>query len=541
MGATYDTPLILLLCIAGLVLLIACVNLANLMLARATVRGREIAVRLAIGASRLRIIRQLLSESMLLAFIGAAAGIILAHIVSRLLISFISSSGDQVVLNIAPDWRVLGFTATLAVVTCVLFGLTPAIRATGVDPSSAMRAGGHGLTVSRERFGLRRCLAVCQVALSLVLVTGAFLFVRSLTNLLTLNAGFQQDGILTAHLDMTNRRLSAERQRVFNRDMLERLRHTPGVDAAAVVAIKPGTESYWHEYVTMRGKSDEKQVVDLNRVSDGFFNTLRIPELEGRDFDEHDTPASPKVAIVNETFARRIGGGANPVGKSFRIQANPGEPEPWYKIVGLVKDTKYGSLREEFAPIVFLPESQNEEANNAPTVFMRSNVSLSALTALVKRSISNIDPSLTFSFGVFKTDIREELLPERLMAMLSSFFGLLAVVLAAVGLYGVMAYMVTQRRKEMGIRMALGAEGAAVLSMVLREAATLLVVGLAVGLGLTLVAARAAGSLLFGVPSWDPVSLLAAVGGLAFIGLMASWMPALRASRVNPIEVLREE
>ena len=540
-GATYDTPLILLLAIAGLVLLIACVNLANLMLARATVRGREIAVRLAIGASRLRIIRQLLSESMLLASFGAAAGIILAQIVSRFLILFISSSGNQVVLNTAPDWRVLGFTAALAIVTCVLFGLTPAVRATHVDPSAAMRAGGHALSVNRERFGLRRCLAVFQVALSLVLLAGALLFVRSLNNLLTLNAGFQQDGILTAHLDMANRDLPAGRQRVFNRDMLERLRHAPGVDAAAIVEIEPGTESYWHEYVTMRGKDDEKQVVDLNRVSDGFFKTLRIPELAGRDFDEHDTLASPKVAVVNETLARRIGGDASPLGKSFRILENPGEPEAWYKIVGLVKDTKYGSLREEFAPIVFLPESQSEEPNRAPTVFMRSNISLSALTASVKRSISSIDPNLTFSFGVFKTDIREELLPERLMATLSSFFGFLAVVLASVGLYGVMAYMMTRRRKEMGIRIALGADGAAVLSMALREAATLLAIGLALGLVLTLFAARTAGSLLFGVPSWDPVSLFTAVSGLAFIGLLASWVPALRASRVDPIEVLREE
>lgn len=540
-GATYDTPLILLLAIAGLVLLVACVNLANLMLARASVRGREIAVRLAIGASRFRLIRQLLAESLLLALIGAAAGIILAQMVTRCLILLISTSGNQVVLDTAPDWRVLGFTAALAVVTCVLFGLTPALRATCVDPSAAMRAGGHGLSAGRERFGLRRCLAVSQVTLSLVLLAGALLFVRSLTNLLTLNAGFQQDRILTAHLDMTNRRLSADRQRVFNRDLLERLRHTPGVDAAAIVDIEPATESYWHEYVTMRGKDDQKQVVDLNRVSEGFFRTLQIPELGGRDFDERDTPTSPKVAIVNETFARRVGDGANPIGKSFRIQGNPGEPEPWYRIVGLVRDTKYGSLREEFAPIVFLAESQSEEPNNAPTVFMRSNISLSALTPAVKRSISNIDPSLTFSFGVFKTDIREGLLPERLMATLSSLFGLLAVVLATVGLYGVMAYIVTRRRKEMGIRIALGADGAAVLSMVLREAATLLLVGVVIGLVLTLFAASAANSLLFGVPSWDPVSLLVAVGGLASIGLLASWIPALRASRVDPIEVLREE
>jgi predicted permease len=323
--------------------------------------------------------------------------------------------------------------------------------------------------------------------------------------------------------------------------MLERLRHTPGVEAAAIVDIEPGTESYWHEYVTMRGKDDQKQVVDLNRVSDGFFKTLRIPELSGRDFDEHDNPASPKVAIVNETFARRIAEGANPAGRSFQILENTGEPEAWYKIVGLVKDTKYGSLREEFAPIVFLPESQLEEPNNAPTVFMRSNISLSALTASVKRSISNIDPSLTFSFGVFQTDIREGLLPERLMATSSSLFGFLAVVLATVGLYGVMAYMMTRRRKEMGIRIALGADRAAVLQMVLREAATLLLVGLTVGLVLTLFAARAASSLLFGVPSWDPVSLFAAMAGLGFIGLMASWMPAWRASRVDPMAVLREE
>ncbi len=540
--AEVESPLILLLSIAGLVLLIACANLANLMLALASTREREIAVRLALGASRQRLVFQLLSESLLLAFTGAALGIMLAQVLSRFLVLFISSSTNPIFLNISPDWRVLGFTTALAVLTCLLFGLTPALRATHIEPSAAMKAGGRGSSASRQRFGLRRFLVISQVALSLVLVAGALLFVRSLSSLLTVGAGFQQNGVLVANLDMSKLGFTADRQRVANEEILERLRHVPGVASAAMFFIEPTSGGGWNERVTLEGKENQKNWIYFDRVSAGYFRTLSIPRVAGRDFTENDTPTSPKVAIVNEAFARKYAGGANPIGMRFQIERHsPGEPEPFYQIVGLVKDTKYRSLREAFVPLVYEAESQRADPDNEPSFFVRSSLSSLHLISSVTKAISGVEPSATMSFSSFKTDIRERLLPERLMATLSSFFGFLAVVLATVGLYGVMAYMVARRRNEIGIRMALGADQVRVVSMVLREAATLLAVGLLVGILLTLFAARAASSLLFGIPSWDPVSLGIAAGSLAVIGLLASCFPALRAARLDPMKALREE
>ncbi len=537
----YEAPLILLLSIAGLVLLIACANLANLMLARASTREREIAVRLALGASRRRLIFQLLSESLLLAFSGAALGIALARVSSRFLVLFINVPTDPIFLNISPDWRVLGFTTALAVLTCLLFGLTPALRATHIEPSAAMKAGGRGLSASRERFGLRRFLVVSQVALSLVLLTGALLFVRSLDNLLTVDAGFQENGILIANLDMSRLGFSATRQRVMNEELLTRLRHVTGVESAAMFSNEPAGGNNWNELVMLEGKENQKKPIYFDRVSDGYFRTLSIPRIAGRDFNEDDTPTSPKVAIVNEAFARKYARGANPIGMRFRIEGSPGEPEPFYQIVGLVKDTKYLNLRQEFVPIIYESESQRADPDSEPSFFIHSSLPSLNLISSVKKAADGVEPNATMSFGSFKTDIRERLLPERLMATLSSFFGFLAAVLATVGLYGVMAYMVARRRNEIGIRMALGADQVAVVSMVLREAAGLLVIGLAVGIGLTLIAARGASSLLFGVPSWDPVSLSIAVASLAVIGLVASSFPAARAARLNPMAALREE
>jgi len=535
---TYETPLILLLSIAGLVLLIACANLANLMLARASSREREIAVRLALGASRGRLVVQMLAESVLLALSGTAVGIALAQVLSRFLVLFISSTGNPIFLDVSPDWRVLGFTAALAVITCLLFGLIPALRATHVAPNTAMKAAGRGLSASRERFGLRRFLVVSQVGLSLVLLAGALLFVRSLTNLLTMNAGFRQDGIVIANLDMTKLGFSAERQRVTNEDLLKRLRRVPGVDSAAIVRKAPVSGNTWNERVLWEG---HKPIVDFNRVSDGYFQTLGIARLAGRDFDGNDTPGSPKVAIVNEAFAREYAGGTNPIGKRFQIEGNRGEAEPFYEIIGLVQDTKYESLREEFVPIIYEAESQSTEANQEPSFFIRSGFTGPGLVSSLKSAISGVEPGAAMSFESFKKNIQNALLPERLMATLSGFFGGLALVLATVGLYGVMAYMVTRRRNEIGIRMALGADKKSVVSMVLREAAELLVIGVGAGIVLTLIAARSASSLLFGVPSWDPVSLVIAAGGLAFAGLIASGLPAIRASRLDPMVALREE
>jgi predicted permease len=361
-GRQYADPRMLALSIAGLVLLIACANLANLMLARASVRKREIAVRLALGARRGRVVAQLLVEGMLLAIMGAAAGVLLAQILSRALVAFLNTSeGEQVSLRTSPDWRVFGFTAGLAILTCVLFGLAPALRATRVGPNAALEAAGRGMSDGPERFGLRRFLVISQVALSLVLLTGALLFVRSLTNLLTMDAGFRQEGVLQVDLDMRDRRLLREQQQLFNQHVLERLRSIPGVRGAASAAIAPATDDWWSERVGLDGTENRWEMINVDRVGEGFFRTLGIGKVGGRDFDRHDTPETAKVVIVNEAFARKMAGGKNPIGRRLRIQTNPGQPEPWYEIVGLVRDTKYGTLRDPFGPIVYVAESQTTE------------------------------------------------------------------------------------------------------------------------------------------------------------------------------------
>jgi predicted permease len=348
----YSTSLWLLLGIAGVVLIIACANLANLLLARASARQREFAVRLGVGASRGRIVRQLLTESLLLAAAGAAAGIFLAGLLSTTLLSFIKSADQTLVLDMAFDWRVLGFTALLAVLTCVLFGVAPAMRATRVSADAVLRATGRGNSASRERAGLRRALVVCQVALSLVLLVGALLFARSLRNLVTLNPGFSSAGVLIAQMDLRPLDLQPDSRRQTRLDMVERLRALPGVQAAAHAAIVPLSGDGWGNDVWVAGDDSRHRTgVAFNSVSSGYFATLGTPFVAGRDFDNAvDTPQSPLVAIVNETLARTLFKDTNPVGRHFTVEATPGGPERTFEIVGCVRDAKYSELREDMMP-----------------------------------------------------------------------------------------------------------------------------------------------------------------------------------------------
>jgi putative ABC transport system permease protein len=535
----YEKPLWLLLSIAGLVLLIACANLANLMLARASAREREIAVRLAIGASRMRLIRQLLAESLLLAFLGAVAGALLASVLSQSLVSFLSTEGSPLFIDLQPDWRVLGFTAGLAVLTTVLFGLAPALRATRTAPGAVLKAGGRALTASRERFGLRRVLVVSQVALSLVLLVGALLFVRSLRNLVTLNAGFQQDGIVVAQVDFTRRNMPKERRLPFKRELIERIQGIPGVQGAADSSIIPISGNGWNQNILVDRKA--KGLSWFSRITPGYFKTLGTPFLAGRDFDDHDSLNAPKAAIVNETFASKILGGGSPLGKTFHLEMGPGEPDPLYQVVGLVKDTKYGHLKEDARPIAFFPSAQDANPDPDAQILVRSNAPLLILISSVKRVILEANPDIDLDFKVFKTQINESLLQERLMATLSGFFGFLAALLATIGLYGVMSYMVAQRQNEIGVRMALGANGRDVLRMVLREAGLLLVIGLAVGTALAVAAGRAATSMLYGLKPHDPITMALAIASLAAVALLASYVPALRAARLEPMVALRDE
>jgi putative ABC transport system permease protein len=538
----FENPLWLLLGLAGLVLLIACANLANLILARSSAREREMGVRLVVGATRIRLVRQLLAESLLLAVLGAAAGAWLARSLSRFLVAFLSTPHNPLFVDLATDWRVLGFTAGLAVLTCLLFGLTPALRATQIAPGEALKSGARGTTAGRGRFGLRRILVSLQVALTLVLLVGALLFSRSLRNLVTVDPGFRQEGMLAADVDFSALKIPRDRRVEFTRELLERVRAIPGVDSAAEAAIVPLSGSGMNRTVESKMPLGKRPATtEINRVSPGYFQTLETPLLAGRDFNEQDAAGSTRVAIVNQTFVRTFLGKDNPVGKSFQFKVENAQSEPVYEVVGLVKDTKYGVLREEPTPIAYFPVAQNDAPELDDSFLIHSALPLSSVLVSVKNVIGEASPAIRVQFEVMQTMIEESLLRERLMATLSGFFGLLAGILATIGLYGVISYMVSQRRSEIGIRMALGADRGRILGMIAREVAVLLGAGLAAGTLITLWATRAVGELLFGLRPDDPTTLLMAVAVLAAASTAATYLPALRAARLDPTEALRAE
>jgi predicted permease len=540
---TYENPLWLLLAVAGTVLLIACANLANLLLARATAREREMATRLALGASRWRLVRQLLTESMLLAAVGASFGALLAQYLCEVLVSLLSTERSPLFVSLQADWRVLAFGVGAAVLTCALFGLAPALRATRVAPGAAMKAAGRGLTASRERFGLRRALVVSQVALSLVLVAGALLFSRSLSKLATQDAGLRREGVLVTAVGMSRLKLPVERRLDFKRGLLERIRAVPGVESAADTNVLPLTGSAWNNSVWLEGTDPgNKQSTYFSRVSPDYFKTLGITLLAGRDFGAGDAPNAPKVAVVNESFARALTNGENPVGKRFRVERTPSEPETVYEIVGLVKDAKYEDLRQEFVPVAFTASSQASRPSESAQLLIRSTaISPAALAPSIKQAVGEVSPDIDIVFRVYKDEVDASMLRERLMATLSGAFGLLALLLACVGLYGVMSYGVAGRTNEIGIRMALGARGRDVLWLILREAALLVLVGVGLGLPAALLAARLAAGLLYGVTPADPVSVSLAVLLLSAVAALACYLPARRATKVDPMIALRYE
>ena len=538
----YQQPLWLLLGIAGLVLLIACANLANLTLARGSTREREMAVRLAIGAGRGRLIRQLLSESLLLTAVGTAAGAILAQFLSRYMVAFLTTSDTPLTVDLGGDWRVFGFTASVAVLTCILFGLTPALRASRTTPVSAMRTSGRGLTADRSKFGLRRLLVVSQVALSLVLLIAALLFGGSMRNLLTLDPGFRADHLTITNVDMSRANVPVGRRAQFYRDLLARVRATPGVEQAATSSNLQLAGSYWNDAVEVPGKRRVENVYPwFNRVSGAYFRTMRIPLVSGRDFDDRDSPASTPVAIVNQEFGKIFYAGENPIGREFRILVGPNEPEQRFQVVGVVKNSKYGNMREKLKAIAYVCATQNKEPGLDTNLIVRSTAAPGVFTAALKGAMLEQAPGISLQFRIYETQIWESLLRDRLMATLSGFFGFLAVVLATVGLYGVISYMVARRRSEIGIRMALGANRSEVMSLILREAGLLLGVGLAIGTAASLAAGRTASSLLFGLKPTDPFTIAFSIVLLTLVALLASFLPALRASRLEPMLALREE
>jgi predicted permease len=533
---TYDPALWLLLGITGLVLLIACSNLANLMLARASGREREIAVRLGLGATRLRLLRQLLMESSLLAVIGAVFGIGLAELMSRALVLALSTEEEPVNLVTGTDWRVLLFAATVTGLTCIVFGLIPSLRATGIDPITAMKAGARNMTASRERFSMQRVMVVTQISVSLVLLISALLFVRSFNNLMTFDPGMREQGITIAYLGFEKSNVRRERIQEFERQLLEDVRLTPGVLDASITTQVPLTGGSWTLGMTVGRVEGASK---FTWVSTEYFDTMGIRLLSGRDFNENDTDASQRVAVVNQTFVRVLLHGANPIGQTLRTHPEPGYPSTIYEIVGVIPDTKYESLRTDTPPMAFAPISQFPDPQPFTAMLVRSNLPPAIAINSLKRRIAHRHPEIVAQFSVFQKQIRDGFVRERLMALLSAFFGLVATLLGIVGLYGVMSYAVSRRGSEIGIRIALGANRSQVLGMVMREAGLLLLIGIVIGTALALAAVQAAESLLFGLKPHDPFTLFAAAGLMTVIGAVASFLPAYRASKLDPMAALR--
>ena len=535
----YAEPLWLLLWIAGAVLVIACGNLANLMLARARAREREIAVRLAIGASRGRVLRQLAIESLLLSAIGAVLGALLAGVLAGRLVELINTPGTTHVLDLEFNWRVLGFVGSLTLVTSVLFGALPALRAAFSRPGAVIAAAGRGTSERRERVVARRLLVVGQVALSLVLLVGALLFVVTLRNLYGADSGMRTAGVTVAQFDLRRADVPSDRRSEFRQRFLERLSALPGIEAVSPAYVVPMNGNTWNDVVVIDGQQ-RQPFPHLNRVGPAFFRVLDIPLVAGRSFNDDDTRSTPPVAVVNEAFGRAFFNTATPLGHEFRFDVGPGEPNPSYRIIGVVKDTKYSETRDARGPLAYLADSQAAMGTLSFEVLLRGQPGI-ALTPAILAAARDADPRMLVSVRTIESQISGSLVRERLMATLSSFFGILGCVLAAVGLYGVMSYLVVRRRFEIGLRMALGADSRRVVSMMLTESAVLVTIGVVVGLGLAIATTRWAATLLFDLSPTDPLLLAAAAGGLAAVALAASLVPAIRAARIDPTTALRSE
>jgi predicted permease len=534
---SYSEPLWLLLAIAGVVLVIACANLANLLLARASAREREIAVRLGLGASRSRLIRQLLTESLVLVAIGTAGAVLLAGTLGQWLVAALETSNSPITLSLAMDWTVIGFAFGLAVLTCLLFGLAPAIRATRVRAGAVMRAGTRG-SAGRDSVAMRRTLVVVQIALSVALLFGSLLFARTLRNVLSVDPGFQVEGLFVAQLNFRDVNQSQDQRGVLQALTLERIKAIPGIQAVGTVAVVPFSGSSGANDVWPEQDPGHRFNSRINIVGPGFFHTLGVPLLAGRDFDRRDTPTSPTVAIVNEAFAANLGGARGAVGKRFTREPTPRQPEETYEIVGVVGNSTYEELKEDLRPVAYYSDTQDEPGRYLQAV-ARTTLPPSAATAAVTSVLGNTDPRIKVRYAILPTMMSDTLVQDRLLASLSAGFAALAALLTVIGLYGLISYTVSRRAGEIGIRMALGAKARDIAMLLVRETGVLISIGAVCGIGLALGGARAAATLLFGVRPYDPVTLGVAVVLLLGIAALATFGPARRATRINPVTALR--
>src|SRR5262245_5910416 len=534
-------PLLVLMAMVGLVLLIACANVANLLLVRATSRRKEISLRLALGASRGRIVRQLLAESLALSIVGGTLGLLAAGWTTGALIRVLPMEDASRALSPDPDVRVVLFTFALSALTGLLFGLAPALQATRGDLASTLKDEAAAVIGGSRGFRIRQGLVVAQVALSLLLLIGAGLFTHSLVNLRSLDPGFAAERVLafTVHPALSGRPLGARVQMV--EAIREEIAAEPGVASVSLAEVGLMTGSDYSNTVSVEGysaKEDEDMNPQFNGVGPGFFATLGIPLVSGRDLSAADAAGAPKVAVVNQTFARYFFGSGDPLGRRFAL----GRSGPYdVTIVGVVRDGKTASLRETPFRFVYTPFSQSAGLGEV-TYYVRTAVDPTALGPRLRRVVANVDTSLPVTdMKTLRAQIGESLFVERLVAALSAAFGLLATLLAAVGLYGVMSYGVTLRTREIGVRMALGAERRAVLLLVLQEVVALAAVGVAVGLPAGYGVGRLIESQLFGVTARDPATFAIATFALSLSALLAGYLPAARAMRVDPVVALRYE
>lgn len=538
----FKQPLFLLMGMVALVLLIACANVANLLLARASVRQREIAVRLSLGAGRRRLIRQLLTESVLLAVMGGALGAIFAYWGSPVLVILMSRGQSEVTLNVHPDLRVLFFTLLIALITGIAFGLAPALRATRTTVTPGLR---H-VTATRAGRRLGGALVIAQVALSLVMVIGAGLLVRTFHNLETLDPGFNRHDVLLFWLDSSKAGYKDERAAQLREEVLEQIQRVPGVRSASFSFITPISGSGWDNIArSVEGYTPypgENMDIYLNTVGPRFFETLGTPVLVGRDFGPEDHSGSTLVALINQTMARRFFANRNPIGRHFRLGSWSGRLG--IEIVGVVGDAKYTSLREKVPPTAYLYIPQLPKAMTLGGVAFEvsSAVPPLSLVSQLRGLLQKIDSRLALTdVKTLAEQVDQSLYQEKMMSALSTFFGLLAVLLACIGLYGIMAYAVVRRTNEIGVRMALGAQRGRILRMVLREALLLAVIGVAIGLPAAWAASRSISSMLYGLKASDPVTILAATLVMTAVAALAGYLPARRASRVDPMVALRYE
>ncbi len=536
---TFRKPIYVLITFTGLVLLLACANVANLLLARGAQRQREMSVRLAMGAGRARIVRQLLTESLMMAALGGSGGLMLAYLGRNVLPSLLTNAWDDKSLQVPFDWGVFAFTAALTVLTGILFGLAPAWIIGRTDAGRTLQE--TSKTSSRRRKGLTgRSIVIFQISLSTLLVVGAGLFLRTVVALNSVDVGFQPDHLLLFDVSPPAKRYPAGQDVLLHARIERAIAAIPGVEHVSpgwvpYMASSMSNETFDPEGEPRRPKSAE----DVNAVGNDFFATMHIPMVAGRDFGPQDTTTSAKVAIINQSLARARFPHANPIGKRF--QTDERVNAPWITIIGICADTRYMNLRDEPPPQFFLPFIQQKEIGTM-VYQVRSQLPVDSLIPSLRRTVAAIDPDLPLvDIRTQQQQIDANMQIERTFAALTSGFGLLALSLACVGIYGVMAYSVANRTNEIGIRLALGAVRGQVLGMILRESTWLSLAGVAVGLAAALFLAGLVKSMLYGLQPYDPVSLIFGAILILAVGLIASWIPARRAAGIQPMAALRHE